>query len=115
MLGASRWGKISVADDAARVRRRDLLALIGAAAGGSAMYLAMTALGHAADSTYTGPLRLEGDPKGASVFVLGAGVAGMVAAMELRRAGYSVRILEYYDRAGGRTWTIRGGDRFIEL
>jgi monoamine oxidase len=96
-------------------RRRDLLALIGATAGGSAMYLAMTALGHAADSTYAGPLHLEGDPRGASVLVLGAGVAGMVAAMELRRAGYKVSILEYNDRAGGRTWTIRGGDRYTEL
>ena len=35
--------------------------------------------------------------------------------MELRRAGYRVQILEYNDRAGGRTWTLRGGDRFIEL
>ena len=95
--------------------RRDLLALIGAAAGGSAMYLAMTALGHAATSTYAGPIKLQGDPRGASVLVLGAGVAGMVAAMELRRAGYKVTILEYNNRAGGRTWTIRGGDRFTEL
>ena len=47
--------------------------------------------------------------------MLGAGVAGMIAAMELRRAGYRVTILEYNDRAGGRTWTIRGGDRFTEL
>jgi monoamine oxidase len=104
-----------VADASHAPSRRDLLALIGAAAGGSAMYLAMTALGHAADSTYTGPIRLQGNPKGASVLVLGAGVAGMVAAMELRRAGYKVTILEYNERAGGRTWTIRGGDRFTEL
>lgn len=104
-----------MANAVSATRRRDLLALIGAAAGGSAMYLAMTALGHATELTYTGPLHLQGDPKGARVLVLGAGVAGMVAAMELRRAGYKVTILEYNDRAGGRTWTIRGGDRFTEL
>ena len=97
------------------MQRRDLLGLIGAAAGGSAMYLAMSALGHAAESTYSGPIKLDGDPHGASVLVLGAGVAGMVTAMELRRAGYRVELLEYNDRPGGRTWTIRGGDRYTEL
>ncbi len=95
--------------------RRDLLGLIGAAAGGAAMYVAMTALGHAAESTYTGPLKLDGDPRGASVLVLGAGVAGMVATMELRRAGYKVELLEFNDRVGGRTWTLRGGDRYTEM
>ena len=49
------------------MRRRDLLSLIGAAAGGTAMYQAMTSLGFAAESPYRGPLKLEGDPKGASV------------------------------------------------
>jgi hypothetical protein len=29
-----------------------------------------------------GPIRLEGDPKGASVLILGAGVAGLVAALD---------------------------------
>jgi monoamine oxidase len=95
--------------------RRDLLSLIGAVAGGSAMYLAMSSLGHAQESDYRGPVRLEGDPKGASVLVLGAGVAGMVAALELRKAGYRVQVLDYNDRAGGRTWTLRGGDRYTEL
>ena len=104
-----------MADPSHRPTRRDLLSLIGAAAGGSAMYMAMAALGHAAESTYTGPVTLSGAPAGASVLVLGAGVAGMVAARELRRAGYQVELLEYNQRAGGRTWTLRGGDRYAEL
>ncbi len=94
--------------------RRDLLALIGAAAGGSVMYQAMTSLGHAAESNYR-PLALDGDAKGTSVVILGAGLAGMVAALELRKAGYTVRVLEYGGRAGGRTWTLRGGDRYTEM
>jgi monoamine oxidase len=95
--------------------RRDLLAMIGTAAGSSVMYQAMTSLGLAAESSYKGPIKLEGDPKGASVLILGAGLAGMVAALELRKAGYKVQVLEYNDRAGGRCWSLRGGDRFTEL
>ncbi len=69
------------------VSRRDLLSLIGAVSGSAAMYHAMTSLGFASDSGYKGPVKLEGDPKGASVLILGAGLAGMTAAMELRKAG----------------------------
>jgi monoamine oxidase len=64
--------------------------MIGTAAGSSAMYQATTTLGLVAESTYNGPIRLEGDPKGASVLVLGAGVAGLVAALELHQVGYKV-------------------------
>jgi monoamine oxidase len=97
------------------IRRRDLLSLIGAMAGSTAMYHAMTSLGFASESTYKGPVKLEGDPKGASVLILGAGLAGMTAALELRAAGYKVQILEFNSRAGGRNWTLRGGDSFTEL
>ncbi|MGA7199662.1 flavin monoamine oxidase family protein, partial [Roseiarcus sp.] len=97
------------------MRRRDLLSLIGAAAGGTAMYQAMTSLGFAAESPYRGPIRLDGDPKGASVVILGAGLAGMTAAYELGRAGYRVEVLEYNSRPGGRNWSIRGGDSYTEL
>ena len=62
--------------------RRELLTLIGMTAGSAAMYQAMTSLGFAAESGYKGPIRLDGDPKGASVLILGAGLAGMVAALE---------------------------------
>lgn len=99
----------------AGLSRRQLLSLIGLTAGGAAMYQAMTSLGLAAESGYKGPVKLEGDPKGASVLILGAGLAGMTAALELRQAGYKVQILEYNERAGGRNWTLRGGDTYTEL
>jgi monoamine oxidase len=95
--------------------RRDLLTLIGTVAGSAAMYHAMSSLGFASGSPYQGPIRLEGDVSGASVLVLGAGLAGMTAALELRTAGYKVQVLEFNDRPGGRNWTLRGGDVFREL
>lgn len=97
------------------ITRRDLLERIGFTGGAAAMYMAMTRLGLAQDSSYTGPVRLAGDPDGASVLILGAWLAGMTAALELREAGYEVRILEYRAVAGGRCWTLRGGDTYTEL
>src|ERR1700731_3091801 len=99
-------------NEPATVSRRDLLSLIGAVSGSAAMYHAMTSLGLASDSGYKGPIKLDGDPKGASVLILGAGLAGRRAALEVRKAGYNVRILEFNSRAGGRTWPVRGGDSF---
>jgi monoamine oxidase len=106
---------VAMPSEPAAVSRRDLLSLIGAVSGSAAMYHAMTSMGFAADSGYRGPIKLDGDPKGASVLILGAGLAGMTAALELRKAGYKVRILEFNSRAGGRNWTLRGGDSFTEL
>ena len=98
------------------ITRRDMLMFIGQAAGGIAMYQAMSSMGFAAQSTYKGPMHLEGTPKGGtSVLVLGAGIAGMIAAYELRKAGYTVTLLEYREKAGGRCWTLRGGDSLTEL
>src|SRR6266516_3128877 len=76
---------------------------------------AMPNLGFASESNYKGPVKLQGDVKGASVLVLGAGLAGMTAALELRAAGYKVEGLEFNGRPGGRNWTLRGGDSFTEL
>ncbi|MET0587810.1 MAG: NAD(P)/FAD-dependent oxidoreductase [Novosphingobium sp.] len=95
--------------------KRDLLGLIGTAAGGTAMYMAMGAFEQAKASTFKGPVKLDGGAKGASVLILGAGVAGMTAALELSRAGYNVQVLEYQDRVGGRAWTLAGGDTYTEL
>ena len=95
--------------------KRDLLTLIGRTAGASAMYMAMSSLNQAQASNFKGPIKLDGGAKGAFVLILGAGVAGMTAALELSKAGYKVQVLEYNDRVGGRSWTLRGGDSFTEL
>jgi len=102
-------------DGSSSLSRRELLRMIGATAGATAMYQAMSTLGFAAESPYQGPVDLQGAPRGASVLILGAGMAGMTAAYELRNAGYKVQVLEYNARAGGRNWTLRGGDRYTEL
>ncbi|MDE0855543.1 MAG: flavin monoamine oxidase family protein [Nevskia sp.] len=97
------------------MNRRELFRMIGVTAGSAAMFQAMSSLGFVAESPYQGPVELHGTPRGASVLILGAGIAGMTAAYELRNAGYKVQVLEFNSRPGGRNWTVRGGDRYTEL
>jgi monoamine oxidase len=50
------------------------------------------------------------------VTILGAGMAGLVAATELNRLGYQVRVLEATGRAGGRVHTWRpDGEHYHEF
>jgi monoamine oxidase len=95
--------------------RRELLTMIGKVGGSVAMYQAMTALAYAAETQFTGPPNLRGAKPGSTVLVLGAGLAGMLAALELTKAGYKVQILEYQDRPGGRNYSVRGGDKIVEV
>jgi len=97
------------------ISRRDLFSLIGTLAGSAVMYEAMSSLAYAGEAGYFGPPKLSGDVRGASVLILGSGMAGMTAAYELRKAGYRVKILEYQDRPGGRNWSLYGGDTYTEL
>lgn len=48
-------------------------------------------------------------PRGAqrSVLVFGAGLAGLTAAYELKKAGHTVTVIEARDRPGGRVLTLR--------
>src|SRR5258708_36808692 len=101
-------------ESAMGMSRRQLLALIGQSGGAGAMYFAMNALGFAAESNYRGPVNLSGAPRGRSVLILGAGMAGLVGASRLKNAGYQGRVPEYNDPAGGRRWTLRRGDTYTE-
>ena len=95
--------------------RRQLLSMIGKTAGATAMYQAMTTLGFASESSFKETMDLKGAPPGASIIVLGAGLGGLTAAYELRKAGYDVKVLEFQNRGGGRSWTLNSGDRYTEL
>ncbi|CAM3987169.1 flavin monoamine oxidase family protein [Psychrobacter arenosus] len=95
--------------------RRQLLSMIGKTAGATAMYQAMTTLGFASESSFKEEMALTGAPPGASIIILGAGLAGLTAAYELRKAGYQVKVLEFQNRGGGRSWTLNSGDKFTEL
>lgn len=97
--------------------RRTLLEQVGAIGGAGAAYLAMEALGLAIPTpagaeNFKLPSSSGG---GRSVVILGAGIAGLVSAYELGRAGYHVTVLEARDRIGGRSWTIRGGDKIVQI
>src|SRR6476661_5547010 len=96
--------------------RRALLEQIGRVGGLGATYMAMETLGLAIP-TPVGAEKFslpKGSGSGRSVVILGAGIAGLISAYELQRAGYRVTILEARERIGGRSWTIRGGDRIAQ-
>ncbi|WP_405016698.1 FAD-dependent oxidoreductase [Kitasatospora sp. NBC_00070] len=98
--------------------RRSFLGLAGAAAAGSATLLqvmtgAVPATAAAATDGLTAPAPRVGD--GRTVAVLGAGPAGLAAALRFTEAGYRVTVLEAQGRVGGRTLTARPGDRISEV
>jgi monoamine oxidase len=92
--------------------RRKFLHMVGMAGGSAAVYDTMVALGLLrTPEAYAGPPQLPaGVGTGKSVVILGAGVGGLAAAYQLRKANYDVRVLEAQDRTGGRSYTVRRGN-----
>ena len=92
--------------------RRTFLSHIASVGGYSAAFTTMNLLGllpaAEASSLPEGGLA-QGTGNGKSVVILGAGIAGLVSAYELKKAGYSVTILEARSRPGGRNWSVRNG------
>ena len=92
--------------------RRQFLTRVGQVGGYGSAFVLMQSLGllpaPEAFAAEAGPLRLV-DGKGTRIVILGGGIAGLVSAYELGKAGWSCTLLEARQRAGGRNWSIRNG------
>lgn len=101
------------------MKRRDFITAVAASAGSA--YGAMKALNllekpATARPSQKGPFQLQQRGGGRKrVIILGAGLAGMASAYELGKVGYDCIILEARSRAGGRCWTLRGGEQFTDI
>lgn len=92
--------------------RRTFLTRVAAAGGYRAMFTAMQSLGLLATAEPSALPQLPGNyGSGKKVVVLGAGIAGLVSAYELRKAGFECIVLEARARPGGRSWTVRNGTK----
>ena len=90
--------------------RRNFISRVAQTCGYGAAFSAMQGLGLLAQAEAQSFERLPGElGKGKTVVILGAGIAGMVAAYELGKAGFTCTVLEARERPGGRNWTIRNG------
>jgi monoamine oxidase len=88
------------------ITRKEFLS--NACKGALAAYPAMMALG-LLRSAPAHAFHYDKKGNGRQVIILGAGLAGMTAAYELAKLGYTCTILEARNRAGGRCWTVRKG------
>jgi monoamine oxidase len=94
--------------------RRALIHRVGKAGGVAAAYRTMAAMGLLPIlDAYAGPPALPPGNR-RRIVIIGAGIAGMVLAWELRKAGYAPTILEARSRPGGRNWSLRAGDEVQE-
>jgi monoamine oxidase len=73
-----------------KISRRDFVRRVGILGGVGAAHVAMEALGLApVPLSYAGPPSLPPESgKGVKIVILGAGIAGLTAGYELRKAGY---------------------------
>jgi monoamine oxidase len=92
--------------------RRKFIMQIAALGGIGAAHLSMQALGLAATAVAEPAPGLPAKiGAGTQVIILGAGIAGLVTAYRLERAGFAVTLIEARRRTGGRNWTLRHGDK----
>jgi len=98
------------------ITRREFIARIAQSGGYGAAFMTMHSLG------LLGMVETEQQKdfplpptagRGTKVIILGAGIAGLVSAYEMRRAGFDCTVLEARERPGGRNWTLRRGSKLV--
>jgi monoamine oxidase len=89
--------------------RRRFLERLAGTAGAAMTYEAMVGMGLLAVPRPARAFSLQGQGTGASVVILGGGLAGMATAYELSKLGYDVKVLEARMRPGGRCHTVTQG------
>ena len=110
-------------DDSSLASRRQFLYRIGEIGGTAAVYQAMVAMGLlVSGEAQAGASRQQwlerssqlGASSKPTVAVLGAGIAGLCAAYELKKAGFPFYLIEARSRPGGRNHTVRAGSTITE-
>ena len=93
--------------------RRELIWRAAGTGGYTAAFMLMRAMGLLAEPAKSAPaFQLPPEAgKRKKVVILGAGIAGLVSAWELRKAGFDCTLLEARNRPGGRNWSIRRGTK----
>src|SRR5262249_21152848 len=91
--------------------RRDFLMRVGDAGGFGAAFVTLQSMGlfPVPASAASVPDLPKDAGKGVKVAILGGGIAGLVAAYEMGKAGFQCTVLEARERPGGRVWTVRNG------
>ena len=111
-------------EDRTSQSRREFLHKIGQIGGTAAVYQAMVSMGllvsgeAKAGSTrqqWKERSQLLSNVEKPTVAILGAGISGLCAAYELKKAGFPFFLVEARDRPGGRSHTIRSGSVVDEV
>jgi len=98
------------------ISRREFIARVARVGGYGAAFMTMHSLGllGMAETEQAKDFPLPPSTgRGTKVIILGAGIAGLVAAYEMRRAGFDCTVLEARERPGGRNWTLRRGSKLV--
>lgn len=97
------------------ITKRSFLQSVGMIGGTAAVMTAMQGWDIGFASEVDRPPEMSSDGNGKKVIILGAGLAGMVLALEMGKKGYNCKVIEALDYAGGRCVSARKGHVIQEI